>query len=107
MRLRTLIHRLQDLVTDPLSADAEGGPLSQILMNSHSPVVLSALKDGRKMPVDVIFADVVSVADPVAGAITRKTRLRPVAAEMLVSIDEGHVTSTEVERYLATVDAHA
>lgn len=107
MRLRALIRRLRELVTDPGHPDAGAGPLSQILMNSHSPVVLSALKEGRKMPIDVIFADIVDVVDPARDTVTRRTRLRSVSPDLLLSVHGGHIPSAEVERYLATVDAHA
>jgi len=107
MRLRKLIHRLRELVTDPGESDPSGEPLSQILMNSHSPVVLSALEAGRERPIDVVFADIVSVADPARGAIDTRTRLRAVPVGLLVAVDDVHVTPLEVERFLATVDASA
>lgn len=86
-RLRTLIRRLQALVTDPLSNDEqEAAPLSQLLMNSHSPVVLSAVRDSTH-PAQILFADVVAVAEPGAATVTRKTRIRPVRPE-----DQGRFT---------------
>lgn len=109
MRLKTLIRRLRDLVSDPSLEDSASAPLSQILMNSHSPVVLSALKEGREATIDVVFADIVSVADPFTKSIMRKTRLRqvPPAGSTLISLDEQQILHTEVERYLATVDSEA
>lgn len=103
MRLKTLIHRLRDLVTNPTRPDTLEEPLSQILMNSHSPVVLSALTEGPQTPIDVIFSDIVSVTNPALGTITRRTRLRPVRFR----IDAQNVTPVDVERYLATVDVQA
>jgi hypothetical protein len=107
MRLRRLIARLRELVTDPASSEPTAEPLTQILMNSHSPVVLAALKAGRELPIDVVFADVIATADPHAGSITRKTRLRPIRADLLMTVDEAHVTPAEVARYLETVDTSA
>lgn len=107
LRLRKLIHHLRDLVTDPSRADIGDELLSQILMNSHSPVVLSALKEGRELPIDVVFADIVSVANPITGTLTRKTRLRPVSASLLLPTHDGLVVPAEVERYMSTVDANA
>lgn len=52
----------------------ESEPFFQMLINSHSPVVLSCLEDGEAM-----FADLVSVVNPEAGFVSRKTRIRPVA----------------------------
>jgi predicted ATPase len=107
MRLRALIHRLRELVTDPSSTDTADEPLSQILMNSHSPVVLAALKEGREVPIDVGFADIVDVVDPASHGIVRKTRIRSVRSDLLLSTDGRDVPPAEVERYLSTVDAHA
>ena len=107
MRLRTLIHRLRDLVTDPAREESAGDPLSQILMNSHSPVVLSALKEDNKLPFDVVFADIVDVVDPGKPGIGRRTRMRTVRSDLLVSAAEEHVVPAEVSRYLSTVDANA
>jgi predicted ATPase len=107
MRLRRLIQRLRELVTDPESPEQTAEPLTQILMNSHSPVVLAALKAGRELPIDVVFADVIGTADPHGGSITRRTRLRPIRAGLLLTVDEAHVTPAEVARYLETVDTSA
>ncbi|HSN99414.1 MAG TPA: AAA family ATPase, partial [Candidatus Nanopelagicales bacterium] len=105
MRLKALMHRLQDLVTDPTEQQQPQGPLSQILMNSHSPVVLSALQERWGRASEVIFADVVSVADPATQTVTRKTRLRPI--EHLLFSDDKRAVPWEVERYLATADIQA
>lgn len=107
MRLRRLIHRLRELVTDTNATEPGAEPLTQVLMNSHSPVVLSALRVEHEQPVDVIFADMVGVADPTSGRMTRKTRLRSVPPDLLVAVDEHHVPPAEVDRYLGSVDADA
>jgi hypothetical protein len=41
-QLRRLVRFLKDLVTDP-AAEEPDGPLSQVLLNSHSPLVLEAV----------------------------------------------------------------
>jgi hypothetical protein len=107
MRLRRLIQRLRDLVTDPSGAEPPAEPLTQILMNSHSPVVLAALKAGRELPIDVVFADLIGTVDPETGSVTRRTRLRPIRADLLMTVDEWHVAPGEVARYLETVDTSA
>lgn len=104
-RLSTLIQKLQALITDPTEQEQPEGPFSQILMNSHSPVVLSALSKRWRHSSEVIFADIVSVADPVARKVTRKTRLRPIAQELFS--DEGRTVPWEVQRYLATANTQA
>jgi hypothetical protein len=109
-RIRPLMERLQELVTDPM-ADAEGAmPLTQLLLNSHSPVVLSSLLDEQRHPVHgaVLFADTTVVADPINKEARRKTRLRLVPPkeqpELFESIlPPGFVSDLEVKKVLETV----
>lgn len=81
-RVKDLVRRLRDMVTDLKSAPPSGElqPLSQLLLNSHSPVVLSALVDPALHAVNgtVLFADTTTVSDPGLPGHRRKTRLRPV-----------------------------
>ncbi|MCL1474798.1 AAA family ATPase [Argonema antarcticum] len=96
-RLMTLIQRLREGVTAATSLDVdEGEPFFQILLNSHSPVVLSCLEEGEAM-----FADLVSVVNPEVGSVSRKTRIRPVATS---NGKQEYVSRFEVERYLSSVD---
>ncbi|WP_295390434.1 AAA family ATPase [uncultured Thiodictyon sp.] len=67
-RIKQLIQRLRDLVTDPQGV-AEGDetlPLTQLFLNSHSPVVRSALIDKTLSPIQgsILFADTATVSDP-------------------------------------------
>lgn len=98
-RLKTLIEKLRSCVTDITSEEIdETEPLSQILLNSHSPVVLSALEKGEGM-----FADLVSVVKPNQRTVNRKTRIRPIKTHTIQPADEPAaemVSSFEVERYL-------
>jgi predicted ATPase len=110
-RLRTLIQRLRELVTDPLLDEPfRDEPLTQLVMNSHSPVVLSALSQGEHGGTDnrFVFADLVTVTDPRSGEIRRKTRIRKVRpvdqGELLPDKSGEFVTKFEVERYLSTVN---
>ncbi|MBN2124520.1 MAG: AAA family ATPase [Deltaproteobacteria bacterium] len=111
-RLRTLIKRLQELVNDPaLAEEMSDAPLTQLLMNSHSPVVLSVLKSAAgktKGLGQIFFADLVGVTDPATGTVRRKTRIRPVIETSeynLFGVESGEkVDSSEVDRYLSTVD---
>ena len=102
-RLKTLIQRLRFGVTD-LQREYfdETEPLSQMLLNSHSPVVLSSLEEGEAM-----FADIVSVVNPEAGTVTRKTRIRPVGTQQqqsTVDSEPEYLSRFEVERYLHSAD---
>ena len=95
-RLKSMIQRLQELVTNPQNTDNVEEPLSQLIMNSHSPVVLSALEVENG---EIMFAEVLNEADPMTKKIKRKTIIRPISGQ-----DERiGVRIAEVERYLATV----
>ncbi len=97
-RLKELVSRLRDLVTNPVSKDP-GRQTSQVLVNSHSPVVLSCLKE-----TEMLFADIVTVVKPGAGK-SRKTRMRAVRRDKQATLDRnGEMVGTyDVERYLSTV----
>lgn len=114
-RVKDLVRRLRDMVSafdgdtlaEPLS------PLSQLLLNSHSPVVLSALVDEQRRAVGgtVLFADTAAVVEPGAKHPRRRTRLRPVQpARQLKLFTESdsapaYVSDFEVRRVLDTVEA--
>lgn len=116
-RVRLLVERLRDMVTNPADFEPadEVEPLSQLLLNSHSPVVLSALMDRDLHPIGgaVLFADTSSVSDPQSQEIRRRTRLRPVRsrlqAEMFDSAQDGQgfVSDFEVRAMLETANAGA
>ncbi len=107
-RLRTLIHRLRERVTDvTVDQEPDDGPLAQLLINSHSPVVLSALTGTKLHQNEVFFADLVSTVDPQKNAVRRKTRIRPVKLSHQYSLDgiePAVVSDVEVEKYLGTVN---
>ncbi len=102
-RLKAMIRRLREMVSDPASEEVDGQePLSQMLLNSHSPVVLSPLREG-----EIMFADMVSVADRHTGIVSRKTRIRPVRkkdqGDVETDSEAESVSSFEVDRYLSSV----
>lgn len=112
-RIKQLIQRLKDMVTRPhdFEAGEEVTPLSQLLLNSHSPVVLSALIDKNFYPIDgsILFADTATVSEPSTHELRRKTRLRPVwskdQAGLFSESDtaRGFVSEFEVRKVLETV----
>jgi len=85
-RVRKLVEILREMVTDvfPGRVDDESPdglqPLGQLLLNSHSPVVLAALvnDDLEAVRGSILFADMVSVMDREKGHTRRKSRFRPV-----------------------------
>jgi hypothetical protein len=78
--------------------------LSQMLLNSHSPVVLSHLHDS-----EYVFADTVTMLDQHPSSRRRKTRMRPVRPhdqgdlELSPSERGESVSRFDVTRYLNTV----
>ena len=114
-RIRQLVQCLRDMVTvpcDEIPAD-KPTPLSQLLVNSHSPVVLAALVDRELHPVSgsILFADTATVTDPEKKETRRRTRLRSVRPKIqnsLPGIDESprsFVSDYEVQKVLETVEA--
>ncbi|AUB80874.1 AAA family ATPase [Candidatus Thiodictyon syntrophicum] len=112
-RIKQLIQRLRDMVTDPqgFGDDDVSTPLSQLLLNSHSPVVLSALINKELMSEhrSILFADTATVTDPQKHEQRRRTRLRPVRFKVQTSlfgdddVPQGFVSDLEVKRVLETV----
>ncbi|MEF8733282.1 MAG: AAA family ATPase [Candidatus Accumulibacter meliphilus] len=112
-RIKQLVQRLRDMVTDPREslADDLSVPLSQLLLNSHSPVVLSALLDKEWHATDgfILFADTATVSDPAKNEQRRRTRLRPVRPKPQLSlfsgdeVPQGFVSDYEVRKVLETV----
>jgi predicted ATPase len=114
-RVKDLVRRLRDMVTS-FGSDEDSAaiqPLSQLLLNSHSPVVLSALVDEQRRAVGgtVLFADTAAMVEPEAKVPRRRTRLRPVqpAEQLRLFADPNpmptYVTDFEVRRVLDTVEA--
>lgn len=118
-RVRQLVRRLNRMVSTPLMFDPYEGqapPLSQLLLNSHSPVVLSALLEADEnhhpLDVEILFADTATVSDPERRELRRKTRLRPVVRPASIvqaqlfdveHVPQGHVSTLEVDSVLGTV----
>ena len=106
-RLRTLITRLRELVVAPMGDDV--APLSQLLMTSHSPVVLSLLQNGAG-PGGILWADVVTRIDPARRTSARRTRIRPVSQREqprdvdAPDADAVPVTAYEVREFLNAAD---
>ncbi len=81
-RVKHLVRMLQDMVTDLFDTHEADGedlePLAQLILNSHSPVVLGALVDDALISRygSVLFADAVSLVDPANGELRRRSRFR-------------------------------
>ena len=113
-RIKQLVQQLRDIVTDPAEYDAEDNspPLSQLLLNSHSPVVLSALVDANLRPVDgaVLFADTAVVTDPARKGSAARRAFGPFSRPQAslfgdAANPQGIVSALEVRKVLDTVAA--
>lgn len=114
-RVKSLVRMLQDMATDLFDADAAEGedlePLAQLILNSHSPVVLSALVDEAftSRHGSVLFADTVSVVDSENGGLRRRSRFRAVRHDAQVDAvrdpthPSAYVSDYEVRDVLDTV----
>ncbi|MEM9291234.1 MAG: AAA family ATPase [Acidobacteriota bacterium] len=122
-RLRELIPLLRDLVVDPAMVErpAHPLPLTQLLLNSHSPVVLAALhgffKEEIKPPVRAYFAQMVPLF-PGASELSplgRRGRTKMVPLEFPLQLGMGAVedgdgrpssmTDLQASQFLAAADA--
>ena len=129
-RVRRLVEMLGGMVTklETSSVGESGGrsasqvqtvppePLGQIILASHSPIVLDALIDRSEghlvaRHAEILFADVVGVSDPERQVLRRRTRVRSV--RHIDQIDafpdprfpSPHVSDHEVLDVLNTVGA--
>lgn len=104
-RLGALLQILRRLVTNTDRSEySPDEPLTQMLMNSHSPVVLSHLED-----YEMVFADTVTSLDPKTRIKVKKTRMRSIFPQeqghLLLSGERTHdsVDRFMVNDYLRTV----
>ncbi len=101
-RLPTLVEIIRDAVTDFRREEIhDGDPLSQVLVSTHSPTVLSALDDN-----EILYAEMVGIADPERKGSCRATRMRrvwPKDKGKLPSDKKGlYATQFDISRYLTT-----
>lgn len=99
-RLGPLVEHMRSLVSEPTSAPAETLPLLQLLVTTHSPVIVRALEAHEG-----VYFDATTLTG--TGAV-RRTRARPIDRErtpLLTPEQVGEfVPAGEVERFLAGVE---
>lgn len=105
LRLKKLVNYLRGLVTRP-ELDAEPSePLAQVILNSHSPIVLSALPEAHCVYVDMQTVIENYEADGSAHrASSRISRYRQIAQPgelTLFEMEMPRVAPGEIERYRA------
>jgi predicted ATPase len=91
-RVDSLLALLRDTVDDP------GPKLFQVLMNSHSPWVLNALRDD-----EVVVADMRTVVGP-SGQPQRRTRMRGRDSQLFSSEPESRISKLEADELLRMPD---
>lgn len=106
LRLRTLIAYLRGLVTDPARGDGAPGPLSQVIVNSHSPVVLAAMTGAPAVYVDM---QTLIETSPVTGQrvksrVSRFRRVSDPRTDILFDVGLPPMAPSEVRRYQAAAD---
>ncbi len=94
-RLRTLLDHIRSFATDFSSDLTQQDPLPQLLVNSHSPVVLGSLREG-----EVFLADQTTVVSPGDTKHSRRTRVRPVRHTLVEEDRSSVATILEAETYL-------
>lgn len=96
-RLAELLRRIQRQVTDLSDAESMDRPLRQVILTSHSPVVISELY--RTRPESLVFMDSVLRIDPDHDRVSRVSVAKPVH-------DDGepgmYVSPRQVRKYLST-----
>ncbi|MBW8484496.1 AAA family ATPase [Actinomadura parmotrematis] len=101
-RLAELLRRIQERVTDLSDPESLNRPLRQVILTSHSPVVVSELY--RMRPDSLVFMDTVVRVDPEHDRVSRVTVAKPVRE----SGEPGtYVSPRQVRRYLGTVRQEA
>ncbi|ASO22390.1 putative ATPase [Actinoalloteichus hoggarensis] len=100
-RLRELLGLLSRLVTDPTADSDQDEPLTQLILSSHSPVVLTALE-----PADLVVMDwTTRVSDSAGGRISRVRRvLPPPAGQQAFAFNDLPVMTVAERRDLPGID---
>ncbi|MEV4565823.1 AAA family ATPase [Nonomuraea sp. NPDC049419] len=96
-RLRELVRHLRKLVTDPTGDATEEEPLAQLIMSSHSPLMLVAFDDREAL----LVMDWITVPEPgepgVRSRVSRARHLAPVSPGGTPPLDEVGLVVPEPE----------
>ncbi len=109
-RINIMIDLLSSLATKLREEEESSFPLRQVLVNTHSPVMVGELfKSGSNLHTTVFFAQLVSRIDPTSKSKSQYTKITPVVygepeLDFHLSQAEEKIGHTEVIKYLNTVD---
>lgn len=100
-RMSQMVDLLRSLSTRFSSDDEEAGwPLRQLLVNTHSPLLMAQLND-----TELLFAYMPTRIDPTGdGTAAQVTRIVPVRGELLPDPEHRFFTRQQVEKYLHSAD---
>lgn len=106
LRLSTLITYLRTLVTDPTRQDGAPGPLSQVIVNSHSPVVLAATRNAPAVYADMqtLIETSPATGQRVKSRVSRFRRITDPRADVLFDVGLPAMSPSEVKRYQAAAE---
>lgn len=94
--LNAMVELVRELAVDPYEPPGEGNPFRQVLINTHSPGIVSLVKEE-----DLLFADTAVV--PTAEGPARGLRLRPLADTWRAGgAGRGYSTMADILPYLTT-----
>lgn len=94
--IRAMIELVRDLAVDPYLPPGADNPFRQIIVNTHSPLVVQLVP-----PDDQLFADTAVRKDP-KGVLTHALRLRPMKDTWRARATDAVVTRADILPYLTT-----
>ncbi|MBS1251957.1 MAG: Chromosome partition protein Smc [Anaerolineales bacterium] len=99
-RMSQMVGLLRSLSADFTDDTEADWPLRQLLVNTHSPLMMAQLKD-----TELLFAYMPTRVDPAGdGSSAQVTRIVPVRAELLPDPHERFFTRRQVEKYMRSAD---
>jgi len=109
-RLENMSTLLRELATNFANEEEQDIPLRQIIVNTHSPVLVGNLFKNQEVDCNILYATLFSKVDPQKKQVLRFTKMIPVTAHLaqstfdFVTEQEKKVTLSEVQKYLQTKD---
>jgi len=111
-RLENMSTLLRELATNFANKEEQDIPLRQIIVNTHSPVLVGNLFKNKVLDYNILYATLFSKVDPRKQQVLRFTKMIPVMAHSAQSTfdfgditeQEKKVTLSEVQKYLQTKD---
>jgi predicted ATPase len=97
-RVEQMVELLRSLTTDFTTEEEAGWPMRQLLVNTHSPLLMAQLYD-----TELLFAYMPTRVDD-DGTATQVTRIVPVRRELLPDPQARFFTRQQVKKYMYSAD---